>query len=193
MTIVLRNYFRGVVVEKTCVKEVIILKRWLVRLCDMMCIMTEYLLDYIKEFWEGASVKCKWYTAGAMILLFVFWGIDAYEYHLNCQAEKIVEDTANTVFDSVTQQIDEMDAQAQETMNPIREMVIEIKPQWIKITLLVTSFIIGSFIDIIKKPVEGIKGILSEELEDEEDEPKMWIPFALLVVIDITEILFAFL
>ena len=59
------------------------MRRWLVRLCDMMRIMTEYLLDYIKEF-----------------------------------------------------------------MNPIREMVIEIKPQWIKITLLVTSFIIGSFIDI---------------------------------------------
>lgn len=71
------------VVGKTCVKGVIIMRRWLVRLCDMMRIMTEYLLDYIKEF-----------------------------------------------------------------MNPIREMVIEIKPQWIKITLLVTSFIIGSFIDI---------------------------------------------
>ena len=82
--------------------------------------------------------------------------------------------------------------QTQEIMEPFKDMVIEIKPQWIKIALLAASSIIGVFIGIIKKPVEGIKGILSEGLEDETDEPEMWIPFAVLVVIDITEILLTF-
>lgn len=168
------------------------MKLWFVRLGEMICSMTEKLLDYIKEFWEDASVKCKWYTASALVLLFLFWGIDVYEYHLNCQAEKVVEDTANTVFDSITQQIDLMDTQTQETMKPIKEMAIEIKPQWIKIALLAASSIIGIFIDMMKKPVEGIKGILSEGIEYEIDEPKMWIPFVILVVIDITEIVLTF-
>lgn len=175
-----------------CKCEVIILKFWFVRLGEIICSMVEALLDYIKEFWEEASVKCKWYTASALILLFVFCGIDLYEYHLNCQAEKVVEDTANTVFDSITQQIDLMDTQTQETMKPIKEMEIEIKPQWIKIALLAVSSIIGIFINMIKKPVEGIKDILSEGLEYEIDEPKMWIPFVILLVIDIIEIVLSF-
>ena len=175
-----------------CKCEVIILKFWFVRLGEIICSMVEALLDYIKEFWEDASVKCKWYTASALILLFIFCGIDVYEYHLNCQAEKVVEDTADTVFDSITRQIDLLDTQTQEIMKPIKEMAIEIKPQWIKIALLAASSIIGVFIDAMKKPVEGIKDILSEGIEDEKDEPKMWIPFWLLVVIDITEICLTF-
>ena len=158
----------------------------------MICVILENLHDYINEFWEGASDRCKWYTAAVLILLFLFLGIDVYEYWLNCQAEKVVEDTANTVFDSITQQIDSMDTQSQEIMKPIKEMAIEIKPQWIKIALLAASSIIGVFIDAIKKPVEGIKDILSEGIEDEKDESKMWIPFWVLVVIDITEIFLMF-
>ena len=168
------------------------MKFWFVRLGEIICSMAETLIDYIKEFWEEASVKCKWYTASALILLFIFCGIDVYEYRLNCQAEKVVEDTADTVFDSITQQIDLMDTQTQEIMKPIKEMAIEIKPQWIKIALLAASSIIGVFIDAMKKPVEGIKDILSEGIEEEKDEPKMWIPFWLLVVIDITEICLTF-
>lgn len=168
------------------------MKHWFLRLGEMICVILENLLDYINEFWEGASDRCKWYTAAALILLFLFLGIDVYEYWLNCQAEKVVEDTANTVFDSITQQIDSMDTQSQEIMKPIKEMAIEIKPQWIKIALLAASSIIGVFIDIMKKPVEGIKDILSEGLEDERDEPRMWIPFWILVVIDITEIFLTF-
>ncbi len=38
---------------------------------------------------------------------------------------------------------------------------------------MAASSIIGVFIGIIKKTVEGIKGILSEGLEDETDEPEM--------------------
>lgn len=168
------------------------MKHWVLRLGEMICAIADNLLDYINEFWEGASDRCKWYTVAALILLFLFLGIDAYEYWLNCQAEKVVEDTANTVFDSITQQIDLMDTQTQETMKPIKEMVIEIKPQWIKIALLAASSIIGIFINMMKKPVEGIKDILSEGLEYEIDEPKMWIPFVILLVIDITEIVLTF-
>ena len=85
-----------------------------------------------------------------------------------------------------------MDTQTQEIMEPLKNMVIVIKPQWIKIALLAVYSIIGVFMDIIKKPVEGIKNILSEGLEDERDEPKMWIPFVALVLIDIIEILLTF-
>lgn len=168
------------------------MKHWFLKLGKMICVILENLLDYINEFWKGASDRCKWYTAAVLILLFLFLGIDVYEYWLNCQAEKVVEDTANTVFDSITQQIDSMDTQSQEIMKPIKEMAIEIKPQWIKIALLAASSIIGVFIDAMKKPVEGIKDILSEGIEDEKDEPKMWIPFWGLVVIDITEIFLTF-
>ena len=153
----------------------------------------ERMFDYIKEFWKEASARCKSYTAGAMILLLVFCGINIYEYHLNCKAEKTIEDTANTVFNSITEPIDSLDIEMQEIMNPIKEMTIEIIPQWIKIALFAATSIIGKFIDIMKKPEEEVKGILSEELEDEKDEPKMWIPFAILMVIDITEIFLEFL
>lgn len=85
-----------------------------------------------------------------------------------------------------------MDTQTQEIMEPLKNMVIVIKPQWIKIALLAVYSIIGVFMDIMKKPVEGIKNILSEGLEDERDEPKMWIPFVALVLIDIIEILLTF-
>ena len=111
---------------------------------------------------------------------------------MNNKAETEIENTANSVFDSLVQEIESMDMQTQEIMEPFKDMVIEIKPQWIKIALLAASSIIGVFIGIIKKPVEGIKDILSEGLEDETDEPEMWIPFAVLVVIDIIEILLTF-
>lgn len=92
----------------------------------------------------------------------------------------------------LVQEIESMDTQTQEIMEPLKNMVIVIKPQWIKIALLAVYSIIGVFMDIMKKPVEGIKNILSEGLEDERDEPKMWIPFVALVLIDIIEILLTF-
>ena len=149
-------------------------------------------MRYIKRFWKVASDRCKTYTIGALVLLIIFVGIDIYEFTLKNKAETEIENTANSVFDSLVQEIESMDMQTQEIMEPFKDMVIEIKPQWIKIALLAASSIIGVFIGIIKKPVEGIKGILSEGLEDETDEPEMWIPFAVLVVIDITEILLTF-
>lgn len=150
------------------------------------------MIGYIKRFWREASDKCKAYTTVAFALLLIFFGLDVYECTLNKKAEAEIENTANSVFDSLVQEIESMDTQTQEIMEPLKNMVIEIKPQWIKLALLAASSIIGVFIDIMKKPVEGIKDILSKGLEDERDEPKMWIPFMVLVVIDITEIFLTF-
>ena len=89
------------------------------------------MMRYIKRFWKVASDRCKTYTIGALVLLIIFVGIDIYEFTLNNKAETEIENTANSVFDSLVQEIESM-------------------------------------------------------------EPEMWIPFAVLVVIDITEILLTF-
>ena len=86
-----------------------------------------------------------------LVLLIIFVGIDIYEFTLNNKAETEIENTANSVFDSLVQEIESMDMQTQEIMEPFKDMVIEIKPQWIKIALLAASSIIGVFIGIIKK------------------------------------------
>ncbi|MBC3888424.1 hypothetical protein GH810_08905 [Acetobacterium paludosum] len=168
------------------------MKYWVVLLGEKICITFECLCEYINGFLERASDKCKWYTAVALVILIIFIGIDIYECSLNYKAESEIKNTANTVFDPIVEQIDDMNTKDKELMEPLKDMVIEIKPQWVKLALLVSSSIIGIYIDIIKKPMEGIKDIVFDAINKEKDEPMMWVPFWILVVIDISEIILTF-
>lgn len=150
------------------------------------------LFECIEEFWNEASDKCKAYTIGAFILLLIFVGIDIYEYRLNSKAEAEIQNTANAVFDPCIQEIENMDTQTQDIIQPFKDMVIELKPQWIKLATLAASLIIGMVVKMIKTPVEGIKNIMSNFLDEVMEEAEMWLPFMILAVIDIMEIILSF-
>lgn len=169
------------------------MKCWMVLLREKICAIFECLCEYINEFGGRASDKCKWYTAGALVILMIFIGIDIYECSLNYKAETEIQNTANAVFNPIVEQIDGMDTKDKELMESLKDMVIEIKPQWIKLALLASSSLIGVYIDIIKKPMQGIKDIVSDAINEEKDEPMMWVPFWIFVVIDIFEIILTFI
>ena len=151
------------------------------------------LLDSIEEFWNEASDKCKAYTIGAFVLLLVFVGIDIYEYRLNSKAEAEIQNTANAVFDPIIQEIENMDTQIQDIIEPFKDTVIELKPRWIKMAALAASLIIGMVVQMIKTPMEGIKDIMLNAFNEVMDEPKMWLPLMVLTVIDLIEIILPFI
>lgn len=101
------------------------------------------MIEYIKTFWREANDRCKAYIILVLALLLILGGLDVYECKLNKKAEVEIENTANSVFDSLVQEIESMDMQTQEIVEPLKDMVIDIKMQWIRIALLMTYSIIG--------------------------------------------------
>ena len=155
---------------------------------EAILIVFQTIYEFIDEFRRKASDRCKIYTLLAFLLFVFFTGIDMYESHLNKEAEREVNETADIVFDQSITLIDDMDGQSQEILSPIKNALIEIKPIWIKLTLLIFAAIIGFFISMIKKPADSLKDFLYENIEEVHDEPMMWIPFVILVFIDIIQL-----
>ena len=168
------------------------MKHGMVLLGGKIVDITKHLFGHIKEFWNEASARCKAYTIGVFVLLIIFVVIDICEYRLNSKAKVEVQNTANAVFDPIIKEIENMDTQTQHIMEPIKYMFIKLKPWWIKLATLLASLIIGLFVEKIKTPVKGIKDIISNIIYEVKDEPKMWLPFWLLTVIDIIEFILTF-
>jgi len=148
----------------------------------------EQLIFLLKRFWNEASNMCKICTIAALILLIIFIGFDVYEKNLNMQTQKQIEQTADKVFDSPIEQIDKMDSIDQVIFQSTRDLLVELKAQWIKLTAFVAGVIISFYISYLKKPFEVVKDLIINILEDTTSEPWTWIPFGLIGIIDLIEL-----
>ena len=155
---------------------------------EVILVIFQTIYEFIGDFRRKASDRCKIYTLIAFLLVIFFAGIDMYESHLNKKAEREINETADTVFDPIITLIDDMDGQSQEILSPVKNAFIEIKPIWIKLALFIAAAIIGYIISLIKKPADYLKNVIYEDIEEIHDEPMMWIPFVILVLLDITQL-----
>jgi hypothetical protein len=155
-------------------------------------IIIENVCKFVDDYNEKASDRCKLYTAIALVLALFFAGVDVYEYFLNDKAEQEVHEIADSVYDPIIIQIDNMDEQSKAMFVPLKDLIVEIKPEWIKLSVFVLSIVIAEFIGYIKKPAEGIMEAINNEIDEFFEEPMMWIPFGVFALIDISEVVLSF-
>lgn len=163
------------------------------RLKERITYMGRDLIEYIEEFQRKTSTTCKVCTLIAFIFFLIFTGIDIHEKQMMDKAEIEIHIIANKVFDPFVGEIEDMDAQTQSIMEPLKEMAIKMKKQWIKGALLIRFIVIGLLVWLIRKPIEGAKDIFVEIFIEKKEDSQMWIPCLVLIIIDIKGIFFSFL
>ncbi len=160
---------------------------------ETILIIIRTIHEYISDYNKIASDRCKLFTLIAFLFALFFIGVDIYELHLNNISEQKILETADKVFDSPITLIDNMDEQSKVILTPIKNMFTDIKPLWIKLSVLITSVLIMILISYIKKPVEYFKEKVYEGIVEYIEEPMMWIPFGILTTIDIVSLVLSFL
>lgn len=154
--------------------------------------LKQCLVYWFKKYMDEASFRCKVCTGVAFILFLIFGVINLCQMILDSQAQEMIGQTADLVFDSKITQIDEMNATDQETFQPIRYLLVNLKTTFISTATIASSIVIGIYTDFFKLPFEMVRKLLQKILENINDEIWTWIPCYFLGVIDLIELVMCF-
>ena len=140
--------------------------------------------EFINDYNNEASAKCKIFTVISIILLIFFTVLNVVEWNLNTEAKNCISDFVDRKNDSISKIDISMFEPMQNIGITFKKFIFKLHEQFEVIALIAATTLISICIGLFKKPGEELHKIVSKEVEKAINEPKMYIPAIILFLID---------